>query len=374
MAIEIREVASKRDLKTFVTYPFRLYKDNKYWIPPLLMDEYNALDRTKNPAYAHCDAKLMIAYRDGKPVGRVAAIINHKYVEKWGNKYCRFGWIDFEDDREVSAALIGAVEAWAREQGMTGINGPMGFTDLDREGMLIEGFDELGTMDTYYNHPYYPEHLEALGYAKDVDWVEFEVKVPTEVPEKVLRVQEIVLKRSKVRLLKGPKKVYRDYAKGLFEVVNVAYKDLYGVVELSPEQMEAYTEQYFGFLNPDFVKILIDENDRVVGFGITIPSLSRALQKSRGRIFPFGWIHLLYALRRPKQIDFLLVAVLPEYQPKGLVATLMNEITVNAIKYGIVSAETNPELETNHEVQAMWKVYDYRQHKRRRAFLKKLDA
>ncbi len=374
MAIEIREVRSKRELRLFVTYPFRIYKGNPFWIPPLLMDEYRALDPKKNPAYAHCDAKLLLAYKEGKLVGRVAAIINHKYVEKWGNKYCRFGWIDFIDDREVSAALIGAVEAWARERGMTGVNGPMGFTDLDREGMLIDGFDELGTMDTYYNHPYYPLHLEALGYAKDVDWVEFELMVPKEVPDKVLRVQEIVLKRSKVRLVKGPRKVFRNYAKGIFDVVNIAYKDLYGVVELTQEQMEAYTEQYFGFLNPDFVKILIDENDRVVGFGITIPSLSRALQKSRGRLFPFGFIHLLHALRRPKQIDFLLVAVLPEYQPKGLVATLMNEITLSAIKYGIVSAETNPELETNHEVQAMWKVYDARQHKRRRAYLKNLEA
>lgn len=374
MSVEIREVTTKRELKKFITFPFRLYKGNKYWVPPLLMDEFNTLSREKNPAYAHCDAKLMLAYRDNKPVGRVAAIINHKYIEKWGNKWCRFGWIDFEDDPEVSAALLGAVEDYAKENGLTGVNGPMGFTDLDREGMLIEGFDELGTMDAYYNHAYYPKHLEALGYAKDVDWVEFEVMVPKEVPQKVLRVQEIVLKRSKVRLLQGPKKVYRDYAKGLFDVVNVAYKDLYGVVELTPEQMQAYTDQYFGFLNPDFVKMLIDENDRVVGFGLTMPSLSRALQKSRGRLFPFGFIHMLHALRRPKKIDFLLVAVLPEYQPKGLVATLMNEITVNAIKHGIVSAETNPELETNKEVQSMWDVYDSRQHKRRRAFIKNLDA
>jgi ribosomal protein S18 acetylase RimI-like enzyme len=372
MSVEIREVTTHRELKTFITFPFRLYKGNQCWVPPLLMDEFTTLDPKKNPAYKHCDVKLMLAYRDGKPVGRVAAIVNQKYIEKWKNRYCRFGWLDFEDDPEVSSALMGAVEEFARSHDLEAVHGPLGFTDLDREGMLIEGFSELGTMDTYYNHPYYPKHMEALGYGKDVDWVEFEVMVPKEVPEKVLRVQEIVLKRSKVRLVSGPKKIYRKYARGLFDVVNEMYKDLYGVVELTQEQMQAYTDQYFGFLNPDFVRIFVDDNDKVVGFGLTIPSLSRALQRARGRLFPFGFIHLLHALRHPKQIDFLLVAVLPEYQPKGLVAILMNEITVNAIKYGVVSAETNPELETNREVQAMWKHFESRQHKRRRAFIKKL--
>jgi GNAT superfamily N-acetyltransferase len=353
-------------------YPLRLYKKHKYWVPPLLMEERGLLNPKRNPAYEHCKVKLFMAYRDGKPVGRVAAIINQKYIEKWGNRYCRFGWLDFIDDREVSKALMDAVEEWAKSEGLTAVHGPMGFTDLDREGMLIEGFEEVGTMATYYNHPYYPEHMEALGYRKDVDWVEFELKVPEEVPEKVLRVQELVMKRSKVRLFRGSKKQHLRYARGLFDVVNETYKDLYGVVHLTEKQIKAYTKQYFGFLDTDFVRLFINEKDEVIGFGLIMPSLSRALQVSRGRVFPFGFIPLLWALKRPKRIDFLLVAVLPEYQAKGLVATLMTEVTANAIKKGIITAETNPELETNTDVQAMWKHYDARQHKRRRAFIKEL--
>jgi GNAT superfamily N-acetyltransferase len=372
MAVEVREIDARRGLREFIRFPFRLYRNNRYWVPPLLMDERNTLDPRKNPAFNHCRAKYFMAYRDGRPVGRVAAIINDRYVEKWQNKYCRFGWLDFVDDPEVSRALMDAVEGWAREEGMTAVHGPLGFTDLDREGMLIEGFNELGTMATYYNHPYYPRHMEELGYRKDVDWVEFEVMVPEEVPEKVRRVQELVLKRSKVRMVRGGKKELFKYAPGLFDVVNETYKDFYGVVEITEEQARAYTQQYFGFINLDYVRIIVDENDRVVGFGLIMPSLSRALQKSRGRLFPFGFARLLWALNHPKTIDFLLVAVLPEYQPKGLLSTIMTEITANAIRNGVVSAETNPELETNKEVQSMWKVYDHRQHKRRRAFLKEI--
>ncbi|MFP4115189.1 MAG: hypothetical protein ACOC2Y_05560 [Spirochaetota bacterium] len=370
MAVEVREVQDRRGLRSFIRYPFRLYKDNPYWVPPLLMDERDTLSPAKNPAFEHCRAKYFMAYHNGRPVGRVAAIINDRYVEKWGNRYCRFGWLDFEDDPEVSTALMGAVEEWARSQGLTAVHGPLGFTDLDREGMLIEGFEELGTMATYYNHPYYAEHMERLGYGKDVDWVEFEVMVPKEVPEKVLRVQELVLKRSKVHMVRGNRRQVARYAPGLFHVVNQMYKDFYGVVEITDEQVEYYTKQYFGFLNVDYIRIIVDEDDRVVGFGLIMPSLSRALQKSRGRLFPFGFIRLLRALKRPKTIDFLLIAVLPEYQSKGLLATIMTEITANAIKNGVVSAETNPELESNKEVQSMWKVYDSRQHKRRRAFIK----
>ncbi len=372
MNVEIREVEGRASLEKFIKFPFRLYRKHSYWVPPLLTEERNLLYPKKNPAYKHCKAKLFMAYRDGKPVGRVAAIINQKYIEKWGNRYCRFGWFDFVDDREVSRALMDTVENWAKSEGMTAVHGPMGFTDLDREGMLIEGFEELGTMATYYNYPYYPEHMKALGYRKDVDWVEFELKVPEDVPEKVLRVQELVMKRSKVRLFQGSKKQHLLYSEGLFDVVNETYKDLYGVVHLTDEQIKAYTKQYFGFLDTDFVRLFLNENDKVVGFGLTMPSLSRALQISRGRIFPFGFIPLLWALKRPKKIDFLLVAMLPEYQAKGLVATLMTEVTANAIKKGIISAETNPELETNTQVQAMWKHYDARQHKRRRAYIKEL--
>ena len=373
MSVAIGEVRDRKGMREFIHFPFRLYEGNPCWVPPLLLDEWNTLDSRKNPAFKHCRVRLLMAYRDGRPVGRVAAIINDKYIEKWGNRYCRFGWLDFVDDPEVSKSLMEAVESWARSEGMSAVHGPLGFTDLDREGMLIEGFEELGTMATYYNHPYYPQHMEALGYGKDIDWVEFEIMTPKEVPEKARRVQELVLKRSKLRLVQGNKKQYLPYARGLFEVVNEAYRDLYGVVELTDEQVDAYIKQYFGFLNVDYVKIVIDENERVVACGLTMPSLSRALQKSRGRLLPLGFVHLLRALKRPKQIDFLLVAVLPEYQARGLTALLMTEITANAIRNGIRSAETNPEMETNTQVQAIWKHYESRQHKRRRAFIKTLQ-
>lgn len=372
MSVEVRQVEDRRGLGRFIRFPFSLYRGNRYWVPPLLMDEWNTLDSRKNPAFKHCRTAFFMAHRDRRPVGRVVAIINDRYIEKWKNRHCRFGWLDFVDDPEVSRALMDAVEQWARDRGMTAVHGPLGFTDLDREGMLIEGFEELGTMATYYNHPYYPKHMESLGYRKDIDWVEFEVRVPTEVPERALRVNELVLKRSKVHLVQGGKKEHLRYGRGLFDVLNVAYKDLYGVVELDDEQVNSYIKQYLGFMNVDYAKIVVDEHDKVVGFGITMPSLSRALQKSRGRLLPFGFVHLLWALKRPTQVDFLLIAVLPEYQSRGLTAPIMTEITAAAIRNGLRSAETNPELETNTQVQSMWKVYDSRQHKRRRAFIKEL--
>ncbi len=373
MSVTVREVSSRKELKDFIRFPFRLYRGNPYWIPPLLMEERNLLDRNKNPAYKHCRVRLLLAEKDGRLAGRVAGIINEKYIEKWGNRYCRFGWLDFIDDRGVSAALLGAVEAWARENGLAGVHGPMGFTDLDREGMLVEGFQERGTMATIYNHPYYPQHLEALGYAKDVDWVEFHVNAPEDIPEKVVRVQQLVLQRSGLRLVEPKLKTLLSYARQIFELINETYKDLYGVVELTLEQMEQYKKMYFSFLNPDYVKVVVDASDRVVAFGLAVPSMSEALQKSRGRLFPFGFIHLLAALKRPKEIDMLLVAVKPEYQARGLTAILMSEITRNGLKNGVRGAETNPELETNTQVQAIWKHYDTRQHKRRRCYLKRLQ-
>ncbi len=372
MSVSVREVTGGRDLARFIRFPFRLYRGNRYWVPPLLMDERNTLDPRKNPAYAHCRVRLVLAEEDGRLVGRAAAIINQKYIEKWGNKYCRFGWLDFVDDSRVSAALLGAVESWARENGMAAVHGPLGFTDLDREGMLIEGFEELGTYATYYNHPYYPRHLEALGYAKDVDWIEFFVRTPQQIPEKVVHVQELVLKRGGLRLVEPKLKTLLAYAQKIFLMINEAYADLYGVVELTAEQVDMYVKQYFSFLNPDYAKVVVDAKDQVVAFGLAVPSLSRALQRSRGRLLPIGFLHLLWALKRPRVIDMLLVAVKPEYQARGLPAILMTEITRNSIQHRVVGAETNPELESNLQVQAIWKHYEARQHKRRRCYLKRL--
>ncbi len=373
MSVQLQEVCSRRDLKRFVLFPFSLYRNSPNWVPPFVVDELGTLRRDRNAAFRYCEAAYWLAWKDGKLVGRIAAIRNNRYIEKWGKSYARFGWIDFVDDREVSAALLSRVEEWARERGLLGVHGPMGFTDLDKEGMLVEGFDELGTLPMIYNHPYYPEHLEALGYRKDVDWLEYEIKAPEEIPEKVLRVQDMVLKRSNLRLLQAKRaKDFRPYAREVFEVLNEAYADLYGVVELSQEQIDAYIKQYFSFIRPDYTKVILDKENRVAAFGIAMPSLSRALQKSKGRLLPTGFIHILRALRKPTQLDLYLVAVRPKYQNLGVNAILMTEITRSGLRNGIRSAETSGELEENKAVQDFWKHYDKRQHKRRRCYLKLL--
>ena len=373
MGVVIRAVESRKDLKKFILFPYRLYKKNPYYVPNLVSDEWNTLSKEKNPAFSYCNARLWLAEKDGKVVGRVAGIINQRFVEKWKQKNARFGWIDFIDDPEVSKALLDQVESWAKALGMEHIEGPLGFTDMDPEGMLIDGFEELGTLPMIYNYPYYPEHLAELGYSKEVDWLEFEIQTPKEIPKKVKRVQDIVLKRSKLRLLDAKKsKDILPYAPKIFDTLNEGYRDLFGFVELDEDQKALYTKQYFPFIDPDFTKLVIDDNDEVAAFGIAMPSLSRALQKARGRLFPFGFIHLLIALKSPKQIDMYLVAVKPKYQKLGINAILMSEITASCIRRGIKSAETSAELEENKAVQDFWKNYDKRQHKRRRCFGKKL--
>lgn len=374
MAVRIDLVRNRRQLSRFIDFPFELYADSPYWIPPLLQDERNTLLRNRNAAFEYCEADYAVAYRGKEIVGRIAAIMNRRYIEKWGNRYARFGWIDFVDDSEVSAALLGWAEEWARDRGLVGIHGPMGFTDLDREGMLVEGFQELGTFPMIYNHPYYPDHLEALGYRKDVDWIEFEIKTPKEIPEKVVRVQELVLKRSGLKLLEARRaRDIKPYVRDVFDIVNESYAGLYGVVELSQRQIDSYIKQYFGYVNPEYAKIILDADGRAIAFGLAMPSLSRALQRARGRLLPFGFIYLLQALKNPTQIDFYLVGVRPKYQKLGVTSILMTEITRAGIRNGIVSAESSGELEDNKAVQDIWKYYEARQHKRRRCYLKLLS-
>ncbi|KAF0106523.1 MAG: hypothetical protein FD146_2531 [Anaerolineaceae bacterium] len=374
MAVEIKEIATLKELKAFVRFPQALYRGNPYWVPALEFDELNTLRRDKNPAFEHCEAKYWLAYQGGRIVGRVAAILNHKHIEKWNQRYLRFGWLDFVDDPAVSEALMGAVEAWAKETGMTAVHGPLGFTDLDREGMLVEGFDELGTLATLYNHPYYVKHMQRLGYVKDTDWVEYEMTVPAEPNETIARIADIALRRNKLTLLDVRNK--RDlllYTKDLFALLGEVYAQLYGFVPLTEKQVEAYVKQYFGFVTPDFVPAVLDRDGKMVAFGIVMPSLSRALQKSKGRLFPFGFIHLLRALKKNDRADLYLVGVKTEYQGKGVNAILMNQMHRVFLRLGITSVETNPELETNANVQGQWKYYERRQHKRRRCFIKHLD-
>jgi GNAT superfamily N-acetyltransferase len=373
--VEIQEVQKKRDLKKFVHCQFDLYKDCEQWIPPLVADELKTLRKDKNPAFEYCDAKYWLAYRQNRVVGRIAGIINNRYIEKWKNRYARFGWVDFIDDEEVSKALFDTVEGWAREKGMNGVHGPLGFTDFDSEGMLVEGFDEMGTMVDIYNYAYYKDHVERLGYSKDVDWVEFEVKTPKEIPEKALRVAEIVLKRNKLRIVEAKStKELLQYGRAVFEVIDEAYKNLYSFAPLSERQVDMYINQYFPHIVADYVVLVVDEEDKPVAFVLGYPSLSQALKKSKGKLFPFGWIYMLRALKKNQYVDMLLAAVRPDYQGKGVNALLMLEFTKAAIKNNVISGETSRELEDNRLIQAHWDYYESRQHKRRRCYIKKLEA
>jgi hypothetical protein len=374
MPIQIKPVRSIRELKTFVRFPHRLYAGDPYYVPNLDFDDLNTLRKDRNPAFEYCDAEYFLAYREGRLVGRVAAILNGRYVEKWGNKYVRFGWLEFEPDFEAAAALMGAVEDWARSKGMAGVHGPMGFTDLDREGMLVEGFDQVATFVTNYNRPYYPEYMERLGYAKDIDWLEYLVTVPSVLPDKVPRVQELIAKRTGIHVYewKSKKELVGKYGEELFALMDESYAHLYGTVPMSKGQVAAYIKTYLGFVDPRFTKVIVDAEERLIGFGISLPNLSRPFQKARGRLLPFGMLHILAALRKPTTIDLCLVAVKPEYQARGVVAFLMTSFFASCVEAGVGQAESNPELETNIEVRSIWKDFEKRQHKRRRAYLKML--
>jgi hypothetical protein len=372
--IFVKGVKGKKDLKAFVKFPFGLYRNCRQWVPPLFFDELNVLNPEKNPASEYCESKLWLAYKDGKIAGRIAGIINHKYIEKWNKKAVRFGWIDFIDDEEVSKALIDTVIKWASEKDIDCIHGPLGFTDLDYEGMLIQGFNEVGTMATIYNYEYYPRHLEKFGFEKEADWLEFEITVPDKIPEKADRIASIVKERTGIRVLDaGKSKDFLPYGKQVFELINNSYKDLFGFVPLSEKQIEKYIKQYFGFIVPDFVKLLLDKENNVAGFVIGMPSLTKALVKAKGRLFPFGIFHLLKAIKfKNKYVDLYLGAIRPDLQGKGADALLMTEFTRSCIKNKIISAESNIELETNVQVQGHWKYFNSRQHKRRRCYIKKI--
>ena len=366
---------SKNELRPFVQFGIDLYKDNPCHVPPLIFDEVNTLRPDKNPAFDFCKAQSFMAWEDGKPVGRITGIINTMVNERTGKKEARFGFLDFVDDDRVSSALFDAVGQWARAEGMEELVGPMGFTDMDHEGMLIEGFDEMGTMATIYNFHYYPAHMERLGFVKDVDWVEYQMTVPDKVPDKMLRITEIVKKKYGLRTVKytSAKKLKADYGVALFELINKAYDKLYGYSPLTPRQIEYYIDMYLGIIRLEYVSVIVDSEGKLVGVGISIPSFSRALRKSRGRLLPFGWYHMLKALKgRNEVIDLLLVAVDPDYQNKGVNALLFADLIPIYIKNNLKFAESNPELEANESVQGQWQYFERRQHRRRRAFRKSL--
>jgi GNAT superfamily N-acetyltransferase len=374
--VEIRQLNPTRsNLKKFVEFQIDLYKGNPYFVPPLVSDEIATLDSKVNPAFDHCESAYFMAYRDGKAVGRIAAMINKQVNEKENSRQARFGFVDFIDDAEVSKALFDAAEKWAKEKGMDNIVGPLGFTDLDNEGMLINGFEELGTMATIYNYPYYPTHVERLGYEKEVDWHEFLIEIPEQIPDKHKRIAEIVKKKFNLRVVKftSRKALKEQYGQALFELINEAYDNLYGYSRLTKRQIDYYIKIYLGMLNLDLVTLIVDGEDQLVGVGISIQSMSRALQKSKGKMFPFGWWHLLKGLKgKNDRVDLLLVAVKPQYMGKGVNALLFTDLIPAYNKYGFKWAESNPELESNAAVQNQWEAFPYRQHRNRRAFIKRL--
>ncbi|MDR2809316.1 MAG: hypothetical protein LBB84_02000 [Tannerellaceae bacterium] len=375
MAVQIKEAISKKELKKFVKFNIELYKDSPYHVPGLIDEELMTLNREKNPAFEQSEAIYFLAYKDQKIVGRIAGIINHKANEVWKQKAARFGFVDFIDDNETVDALFEAVEKWAKSKGMEELHGPLGFTDMDHEGMLIHGFDLMGTMATIYNYPYYPVHLERMGYIKAQDWKEYKIYIPDVVPEKHRRIGDIVKNKYGLKILKfKSRKEIWPYANKIFYALNAAYSPLYGVVPLSEKQIEYYVKMYIPMLRLDMITIIVREaDDQVVGFGITLPNLSHALRKAKGRMFPFGFIPLLRALYgKPKVVDLYLTGVLPEYRGKGVNAIFFNDLIPIYKKVGTVYAESNPELETNNAVQAQWDYFGREHHKTRRAFKKQL--
>ena len=375
MAIEIRKIDTKCGLKKFVKWGIDLYKGNECFVPPLVMDDVNTLDPKNNPAFDFCESIYFMAYDNGKPVGRIAGIINNVVNEKTGKKTLRFGWVDFIDDTRVSEALFRAVEVWGRSKGMEEIVGPLGFSDMDPEGMLVEGFDQEGTMATIYNYPYYPKHLEAMGFEKEADWIEFRMTIPDGIPERYQRISDIIKRKYELSTPKytSAKKLVKDYGQEIFQLINEAYSELYGYSPLTPRQINRYISMYIPVLRLDNISLIVDKDKKLIGVGIAMPSMSKALIKCRGRMFPFGWIHLLKALRGQNDVvDLLLVAVKPEYQSKGVNSLLFTDLIPCFIKNGYKFAESNPELELNQKVQSQWGYFETRQHKRRRAFRKSL--
>lgn len=374
MSVVIKKVSTRHELKRFIRFNYEFYKNNPYSVPDLYDDMLGTFSPKRNAAFEFCEADYFLAYDEGgKIIGRVAAIINRRANETWGKKAVRFGWIDFIDDIAVSSALIETVKAWGRERGMTTIEGPLGFTDMDAEGMLVEGFDQLSTMATIYNYPYYPEHMVRLGLVKSTDWVEMKIYIPEEIPEKHRRISELISKRYNlhVRKLKSKREIRKTgIAHNIFRLINDAYAPLFGFSRMTERQIDQYVKMYVPVLDLRMVSLVEDAAGELVAVGVSMASLSRALQKAKGRLLPFGWYHLLKALfiKRPKVLDLLLVAVRPDYQGKGVNALLFTDLIPVYQKLGFEYAESNPELEVNEKVQNQWQYFKTEQHKRRRCY------
>ena len=372
--ITIKEVKTKRDLRRFVQFGIDLYEGNNCYCPPIIFDEMNTFSPSGNPALDVCDFIVYMAYRNDKIVGRIVGIVNHRANEAWNVKKCRFGWFECIDDYEVFKALLDAVAEWGRSKGMACLNGPVGFTDFDHQGLLLEGFDYNAPMASLYTHPYYIAHYERYGLRKEADWIEYQLCPPKEAPERMRRVAKLVSERYGLHVVKvkSVRELKKRYGYSYFDVIDAAYQKLYNFQPLTDKQKQYYCKMYFPLLNFDFVTMVANDKDEIVAVGLGMPSLSDALRKCKGRLFPFGWYHLLKALKAKKMTDFdlLLIAVRPDYQDKGVNALLFDDMTPYFQKYGIERVETTAILETNAKSLANFIIFDHIQHKRRRAFIK----
>ena len=376
MSITIRPVTTRKEFKTFVRFANKLYKGNPYYVPSMPMDDMNTLDKNWNAAFEFCEAEMFLAYKDKTVVGRVAAIVNHKANAAWNVEQVRFGWFDFIDDIEVSSALLDAVIEFGKSRGMKQIVGPLGFTDFDPEGMLVEGFDRVSTMALIYNHPYYPEHMKKLGYYKETGWVEYRLTIPDQLPERIVQLAEVVKERYnlKVRKLTKAQIKKENYGQKIFNLINETYCVLYGYSLLSPKQIDQYVNLYLSLVDMKMLTFIENEQGDLIATGITIPSLAEALQKCNGEIFPFGWWHLLKAMfwKKPETLDLLLIGIRPDYQNHAVNALVFVDLFKNYKKMGFKYAETNANLETNTKVQAMWASFEKEQHKKRWVFGKEI--
>ena len=367
--IDIKQVVTEKDLMDFIKFPMDLYRNNPNYVPPLINEEKNIWNPKENPALKYSEAKQFLAFKNNKIAGRIAVLINKKEEKELGIRKVRFGWLDFIDDAQVSKALIDEAVKFAKENNIDKIEGPMGFTNLDKAGMLTFGFDKLATMIGLYNNDYYPKHLENLGLVKEKEWVEFELQFPEILPEKVEKFSSLIAQKYKLKTLKFKhKKEILPYVESMFKLLDETYKHLSTYTPISEEQIKTYKEKYFGFIDKDYITCVADENDQLVAFAITMPSYSKALQKSQGKLFPFGWWHFLQAGKRNERANFYLIGIHPDYQRRGVTSMIFKAIQENLKTKGIKYLETNPELEENKNVQLLWQDYNPVNHKRRRTY------
>ena len=376
MSVTVTRVQNKRAFREFLHFPLTLYKDMPAFVPPLLMDDADTLNPKKNPAYEFCDAAMYLAYKDGKLAGRVAAIVNRKANAAWNHDQVRFGWFDFIDDREVSKALLDAVEAFGRERGMTTILGPLGFTDFDPEGMLVEGFEYLSSMALHHNWPYYKDHMEALGFVKDVDWLEYRIYIGDSIPEKYTRVAKIVEDRYDLHLRKTTRREVRktDIGYRIFDLINETYASLYNFTVLPKKMIDKYVGFYLGIIDLKFVSLVEDKDKNIVGFGVVMPSITRALKKCKGRLFPLGWFYILRSMywKYEENFEMLLIGVKPEYQKKGVNSIIFVDLMKELLKGGFTYGESNAELESNLDIRSQWGDLEVKECKRRRVYKKEV--